>query len=88
MVIHVREFVYGHIRMNQTNSPDARELTDDNGNRMTIRIGDELIMANSSPNQSWINDGQLTGFNTRDDQRLDLEGLSVHVGGECYIGRK
>lgn len=88
MVIHVREFVYGHIHMSSTNSPDSRELTDDNGNRMTIRIGDELIMANNSPNQSWINDGLLTGFNNRDDQRLDLEGLSVHVGGECYIGRK
>lgn len=87
MTIMVREFVYGKINIffNNTDSSIA-ELRDDNGNNMRIKIGDRLIIANNSPNQAWIDTGEITGFDINNKRIYLDDSLTISPLGEAYMG--
>ena len=61
-------------------------LSDNNGNTITISDGDEIIWANNSINQAWINSGIITKIENDSDRILVDNSSSISVGGLAYLG--
>lgn len=85
MLIRVQEFVYGDIIIKNKNQ-DGILLSDNNGNTITISDGDEIIWANNSINQAWINSGIITKIENDSDRILVDNSSSISVGGLAYLG--
>ena len=85
MLIRVQEFVYGDIIIKNKNQ-DEMLLSDNNGNTITISDGDEIIWANNSINQAWINSGIITKIENDSDRILVDNSSSISVGGLAYLG--
>lgn len=88
MQIHVNSFIYGDkLNMIDTNSRNQRELySEDVGDRIYVKPGDELIFASKFAPQSWIETGIIQDF-TEDNRIVFEDGLSVSPKGCCYIGK-
>ena len=84
MLIHVINFVYGNI--NIINKTSDEITLSDNNNTITIKVGDEIIWANNSINQAWINSGIITKIENDSDRILVDNSSSISVGGLAYLG--
>ena len=85
MLIRVQEFVYGDITI-KNKSFGEMLLADNNGNTITISNGDEIIWANNSINQAWINEGRILKIE-EDSDRITVDNpVSISVEGLAYLG--
>lgn len=85
MFVHVKDFVQGDIKYREIK---GKHFVEDADNIMELKVGDNIIWANKTHCQPWLQSGHIKKFGSSGQpERVEIdECISINLEGECYIG--